>query len=132
MLFLLGVEHFQAQTIIRCLLSQLRPDSGEEFDGIEGNAQDIVRTQVKSMAALQGSAIGEKDDLHRRGGVIAFELDEKSAAVEGSHIRLQQDQIGLMLKNRAHIRAIRRHSIVSGAGELRHELLAQIVSDAKQ
>jgi hypothetical protein len=84
------------------------------------------------MAAFQGPTLSEKDYLDWRCGLIAFELDEKTTAVECSYIRLQQDQIRLMLKNRAHIRALRRHNVVPSARKLRYEPRAQIVSDAKQ
>ena len=51
-LFLLGVDHLQAQAIIRSLFPELRPDSGEELDGLKGNSQNVVRTQIESTAAL--------------------------------------------------------------------------------
>lgn len=62
----------------------------------------------------------------------AFELSEQTTAVERSYIRLQEDQIGLMLKNGTDICALRRGDVVSGAGKFRHEPGAQILSDAKQ
>jgi hypothetical protein len=131
-LFPLGVEDLQAQAIIRRLLSELRPDSGEELNGLKGNTQDIVRTQVQSTAALQRPTISEKDYLHWRRGLVAFELSEKTTTVECSYIRLQQDQIRLMLKNCTHIRAFRCGNVVSSAREFRHEPRAQIVGGAKQ
>src|SRR5579872_3266417 len=131
-LFLPGIKHLQAQAIIRCLLAQLRPDSGEELSPVKGNAQDIIRPQIQSMAALQRPAVSEKDDLDWRRGLIALELCQQATAVERAHIRLQQDQIRLLLQNCPHIRAFRRSNIVPGARKFRYEAAAQILSDTQQ
>jgi hypothetical protein len=84
------------------------------------------------VAALHGATLGKEDDLDWRGSLIAFELNEQATTIEGFDVRLEQDQIGLMLQNRADIGAFRRRNIVSSARELSDEFCAQVLGDAKQ
>jgi len=110
----------------------MRPDSGEELNPLRREYSDIVRTQIESTAALQRPTVSEKIIFTGAVASLTFELCQKTTAVERAHVRLQQDQIRLLLKNGPHIRALRRGNVVPARERSDTKAHAQILGDTKQ